>query len=116
MSMRGLNTHYRLFTMSESPNTSDTEKSYAGHVPPLATAEQRRRAVEIAFDFRGDVAIETQDGETIEGFVYDRQDRPEQGLVVRVMPKDGSARRTIPAEQITRLTCDQRRPRRRPQL
>ncbi|MFW6060811.1 MAG: hypothetical protein ACODAQ_11570 [Phycisphaeraceae bacterium] len=96
--------------MSESPNPSETEPSYEGHAPPVDTPEQRRRAVEIAFDYRGDVTIDLHDGRSIEGFVYDRQERPGQGLVVRVMPTDGSDRLTLPADQIARLVCSGKDP------
>lgn len=93
----------------DAGSNEDGERSYAGYAPPLDTPEQRRRAVEIAFDFRGDVTIETRDGRTIEGFVYDRKIKGEQ-LAVRIMPRDGSPRVTLPAEQISRLVCDQRDP------
>ena len=109
--LRTLAGEYRLVGMSESPN-SDTPQpeTYEGHAPPVTTPEQRRQAIEIAFDYRGDVTVELSDGRAIEGFVYDRQDKREQGLVLRMIPKDGSPRQTIPAEQVTRLVCSGKDP------
>ena len=56
----------------------------------VATREDERalaEALERAFDYRGDVTIETVGGETIEGYLFDR--RRGEGLddsLVRVMP------------------------------
>ena len=106
--------------MSERPNSqgpdsgdaADGETSYEGYDAPVATDAQRREAVQIAFDYRGDVTLELQDGRVIEGFVYDRQEKkdPEQGLVLRVMPKDGSGRTTVRAADLTRLVCSGKDP------
>lgn len=48
-------------------------------------------ALEKAFDYRGDVTIKLRNGETIEGYVFDR--RP--GSAIRLIPKGDFAKRTI---------------------
>ena len=60
---------------------------------------QAREAIEQAFDYRGDVTVTLQDGSAIEGYLYDRRTHPGDPLV-RLMPKDGSARRTILVKDI----------------
>ena len=75
-----------------------------GWVPELATPEELKAALEQAFDYRGDVLITRKDGSKIEGYVFDR--RMGGGLsdsVVRVMPKDGSAKTSIPYSDIAAL-------------
>ena len=44
-----------------------------GWIPPLATDEEIRLALEKAFDYRGDITLTRKDGSTIEGYLYDRQ-------------------------------------------
>ncbi len=55
---------------------------------------QRAAAIEQAFDYRGDVTIITSNGESIEGYIFDR--RPDaMPAMLRVLEKTG-ARRTLP--------------------
>jgi len=44
-----------------------------GWVPPLAGEGDLRRALEEAFDYRGDVTLTLKSGERIVAFVFDRQ-------------------------------------------
>jgi hypothetical protein len=79
-------------------------ESLQGWVPPLAGEEELRRALEHAFDYRGDVTITLKSGETLEGYIFDR--RPGKSLTdsyVRVLPQDNSARRDIPYAEIAAL-------------
>jgi hypothetical protein len=43
-----------------------------GWVPTLASEEELRKALEKAFDYRGDVTITTKSGEKIEAFIFNR--------------------------------------------
>ena len=75
-----------------------------GWVPKLATPEELRDALERAFDYRGDVMITRKDGSKVEGYIFDR--RTGQGLadsVVRVLPKGGSQKMSIPYADIAAL-------------
>jgi len=126
---------YRLSGMSERPNSqnpgdenpgdqnpkdqnpgaegsADGPTSYEGYDAPVTSEAERREAVRIAFDYRGDVTLELRDGRVIEGFVYDRQEKRgvEDGLVLRVMPKDGSGRLTLRAADLTRMFCSGKDP------
>jgi hypothetical protein len=75
-----------------------------GSVPSLASAEDLRKALEQAFDYRGDVSITRKDGSTIEGYIFDRSSG--SGLsdsFVRLLPKDGSSKVRISYAEIAAL-------------
>jgi hypothetical protein len=75
-----------------------------GWVPDLATEEDLRAALDRAFAYRGDVLITRKDGRQIEGYIFDR--RSGSALFdsqVRVLPKDGSGRISIPYSDIAAL-------------
>jgi len=74
-----------------------------GTQPPLDTWQQRIDAVEQAFDYRGDVTIETVDNRSITGYVFDRQ-CPASGAYLRLMLPDSAQRVTIKYDEIVTLT------------
>jgi hypothetical protein len=75
-----------------------------GSIPSLATDDQIRDALEKAFDYRGDVTLTRKDGSVIEGYVYDRkQGQTLATSLVRVLPANGSARVSIPYNDIAAL-------------
>lgn len=82
-----------------------------GWVPPLASADELRDALEKAFDYRGDVTITRKDGSVVEGYLYDRRaaGTMEQSLV-RVLPADGSPRISIPFSDVSKLAFSGRDP------
>ena len=62
-----------------------------GSVPSLANEEDLRKALESAFDYRGDVSITRKDGNEVEGYIFDRSSgKTLAESFVRVLPKDGS--------------------------
>jgi hypothetical protein len=79
-----------------------------GSVPSLANEDELRKALEQAFDYRGDVTITRKDGTKTEGYIFDRGvDRNSApGLAasfVRILPKDGSPRLKISYAEIAAL-------------
>lgn len=75
-----------------------------GWIPPLATEEEIREALELAFDYRGDVTITRKDQSKVEGYLFDRRTgKSLAGSVVRVLPKDGSGRVAISYSEIAAL-------------
>ena len=75
-----------------------------GWVPALANEEELRQALEQAFSYRGDVLITRKDGSKIEGYVFDRRTGRTLGeSAVRLLPKDGSGRISIPYSDIAGL-------------
>jgi hypothetical protein len=75
-----------------------------GWVPDLATPQELQSALEQAFDYRGDVLITRKDGSTIEGYIFDRRSgKTLVDSVVRLLPKDGSGKTSIPYSDIAAL-------------
>jgi hypothetical protein len=76
-----------------------------GCIPPLASDEEIRAALEKAFDYRGDVTITRKDGSAIEGYIFDRRSggKTLAECVVRLFPKDNDEKISIPYSDIARL-------------
>jgi 3D (Asp-Asp-Asp) domain-containing protein len=66
-----------------------------GWIPALASEEEIREALEKAFDYRGDVTLTLKDGNTINGYIFDRR----TGATLA-----NSALRVIPANERTKVT------------
>lgn len=68
---------------------------------PLA-APDLRQLVDRALDYRGDVTLRLRDGQSIEGYIYDRRfDGPQP--CVRLLPSNGGARKTVPLADIVAI-------------
>jgi hypothetical protein len=51
---------------------SDDEKSLEGWSPEIADAETLADVVEHAFDYRGDITLDLDDGRRIDGYLFNR--------------------------------------------
>src|SRR5581483_2080687 len=88
-----------------------THEKLQGWIPPFATDEEIRIALEKAFDYRGDVTITRKDGTLVEGYLYDRrQGQTLSNSLVRVLPSNGSPRVSIPYADIAALAFSGRDP------
>lgn len=76
-----------------------------GWIPPLATDQEIRIALEKAFDYRGDVAITLKDGSKIEGYIFDRRSEGATlaDCVVRLFPKDRNQKVAVRYSDVARL-------------
>jgi hypothetical protein len=75
-----------------------------GWIPPLATDEEIRGALEKAFDYRGDVTITLKNGTQVEGYIFDRQNGPTLAdSYVRLFPKNYDSKLSIPYSEIQAL-------------
>lgn len=75
-----------------------------GWIPPLASEEELRQALEKAFDYRGDITITRKDGTKIEGYLFDRRTGPTlKDSAVRLYPKDSNEKISIPYSDIAAL-------------
>ena len=76
-----------------------------GWIPPLASEQEIRTALDKAFDYRGDVTITRKDGSRIEGYIFDRhcESAVLSQCFVRLLPPDCNDRIVIPFDQIARL-------------
>jgi hypothetical protein len=72
-----------------------------GWVPSLASDEEKRAAFEKAFDYRGDVTVTLQNGNVVEGYVFDRRNG---GTLfdssVRIIPAKERTKLAIPYAEI----------------
>jgi len=75
-----------------------------GWVPALASEDETRKALEKAFDYRGDVTITRKDGTIVEGYLFDRKSGPTLAeSLARVLPKTSNQRVMIPYSDIAAL-------------
>jgi hypothetical protein len=75
-----------------------------GSVPSLASDEDLRQALELAFDYRGDVTITRKDGCKVEGYLFDRRSgKTLADSAVRIIPKDSPQKLAIPYSDIAAL-------------
>ncbi len=75
-----------------------------GWVPELAGEEDLRQALEQAFGYRGDVLITRKDGTKVEGYIFDRRTgRSLADSGVRLLPKDGGPKLSVPYSEIAGL-------------
>jgi hypothetical protein len=63
-------TREQVEAMELAPGTE--HEKLEGWVPELASEEDLRKALEKAFDYRGDVTVTTKSGERIEAYIFDR--------------------------------------------
>ncbi len=81
-------------TLEVAPGTA--REKLEGWVPELAAPAELRTALELAFDYRGDVMITRKDGIKIEGYIFDRRNGATlEESFVRLLPKDGAAKISI---------------------
>jgi hypothetical protein len=75
-----------------------------GWIPPLANEEDLRRALEKAFDYRGDITITRKDGSKIEGYLFDRRSGATlTESLVRLYPKNSNQKVTISYAEVAAL-------------
>jgi hypothetical protein len=92
-----------------SPDTLEVSPGWEhekleGWVPALASEEETRKALEKAFDYRGDVTITRKDGTMVEGYLFDRKSGSTLAeSIVRVLPRTSNQRVVIPYSDIAAL-------------
>jgi hypothetical protein len=89
-------------TLEVAPGT--VHEGMQGWVPPLATEEELRIALEKAFDYRGDVTLTLKDNSKIEGYLFDRTTGSSLATsFVRILPKDSHQKLKIAYADIAAL-------------
>ena len=89
-------------SLEVAPGTA--HEKLEGSVPSLANDEELRKALEQAFDYRGDVSITRKNGTKVEGYIFDRSNGTRLAdSFVRLLPKDGSPKITISYTEIAAL-------------
>jgi len=76
-----------------------------------ADREKLCRALDDAFDYRGDVTLELEDGSVVDGFLFDRKPASTlEASVVRVLPRNSNERRVIPYSRIRAIAFSDKDP------
>ncbi|GJL64068.1 MAG: hypothetical protein NPIRA04_27220 [Nitrospirales bacterium] len=88
--------------MDDQQNLVSSGKSLEGQKFQLTDPEERRRVIDLAFDYRGDVTIELRSGESIEGYLYDR-DLRSSPPTVKIFPKGQSSMQSLRYEELDTL-------------
>jgi hypothetical protein len=57
--------------LENAPGT--VHENLEGWIPPLASEQEIREALEKAFDYRGDLTVTLKNGAKVEGYIFDRK-------------------------------------------
>ena len=85
-----------------SPADPQSEVSLQGRIFEPADLASCISAIELAFDYRGDVTITTVDGQALEGYIFDRQSKVAQPYLRLMLKSDGRKER-IAYERIRQI-------------
>ncbi len=95
------NSIVKLDVMSASNTTEDLQ----GRTVDASDPQALRQAIEQAFNYRGDVTIARCNGESIEGYIFDRHTDKRNGeLVLRIIPRNSDDRIVVPMADIAALS------------
>lgn len=87
--------------MTDKPITSNAATSLQGMIADSSDPKSLSYAIDEAFDYRGDVTITTSNGQTIEGYIFDKNSGPTLAeSFVRIMPIKSGDRVTVFYEDI----------------
>jgi len=89
----------------EDEHLGFVHENLEGWIPAVSTDAEIREALEKAFDYRGDLTITLKTGQKIEGYLFDRKIKGPSlaECFVRLMPKDGSDKVSVPYSEIAAL-------------
>ncbi len=78
----------------DQPSPKNPEHSLQGSILKPVSDEELAAAVDLAFDYRGDVTIELKSGQSIVGYVYSRT-KNDSSAYLELFPTDKPGRITI---------------------
>lgn len=78
----------------ENPNTELDTKALEGVTAELIDDASRTKAVELAFDYRGDVTLRTTAGDELVGYVFDRK-QDATPATLRIMLADTGEKKSL---------------------
>lgn len=85
--------------MTADKSPSPESQHFEGRVFRPATDAERCQAVDVAFDYRGDVTLDLASGETITGYIFNR-DSSAAPPILQLFPKDQPGARVIPYAEV----------------
>jgi hypothetical protein len=88
----------------DAPAQGFAHENLEGWIPPLATDDEIRTALEKAFDYRGDVTITLKDGTKLAGYLFDRRTgKTLQDSQVRLIPATDDKKVAVRYSDVARL-------------
>ena len=78
--------------MTADKSPSSESQQIEGRVFRPLNEEERRQAVDVAFDYRGDVTVELTSGEKIEGYIFNRNASASPPSLQLFLPNQSSPR------------------------
>jgi hypothetical protein len=88
--------------MAVHPDSPQFKQSLEGQVFKVADAEERKKVIDLAFDYRGDVTLVLRSGERLEGYVYDRNSQFSSPSL-KLFPKNQAGTREVGYEDIVSI-------------
>jgi hypothetical protein len=91
---------------AESANAAGSVyENLEGWIPPLASDDEIRAALEKAFDYRGDITVTLKDGTPVQGYIFDRNsDSPTlAGCTIRIFLSSGDKKISVSYADVARL-------------
>ena len=89
-------------TDTKNHTSGDVTGSPVGRVFQPASFSELAEAVELAFDYRGDVTVSLKSGEPLSGYLFNRQVNGSDSYL-EVFPSDSSEARQIRYDQIAAI-------------
>lgn len=89
-------------TDTKNHSVSGVAGSLEGRVFQPASFAELAEAVELAFDYRGDVTVSLKSGESLSGYLFNRQVNASDSYL-EVFPSDSSSARQIRYDQIATI-------------
>ncbi len=87
-----------------APAESDARPTLQGLVADARDEKALVAALEQAFDYRGDVTLTLTGGEAVTGYIFDRRSGASLAdSLVRLLPADGTVKRTVRYSEIARV-------------
>jgi hypothetical protein len=92
-------------TQEQDEKLGVVHQNLQGWIPTMASDDEIRAALEKAFDYRGDLTITLKNGQTIDGYVFDRRAESARlsECTVRVIPRDRPGKMSISYGDIAAL-------------
>ena len=92
-------------TQEQDEKLGVVHENLQGWIPTMASDDEIRAALEKAFDYRGDLTITLKNGQTIDGYVFDRRADSARlsECTVRVIPRDRPGKMSISYGDIAAL-------------
>ncbi|HEX4125770.1 MAG TPA: hypothetical protein VHY37_13670 [Tepidisphaeraceae bacterium] len=91
-------------TTEDAPALGFAHENLEGWIPPLASDDEIRVALEKAFDYRGDVTLTLKDGAKIAGYLFDRRTgKTLQDSQIRLIPAAEEKKIAVRYSDVARL-------------